>query len=236
MKNKILLETKEVSKAYGKGEGKTQALDNVSLDIYDGELLAILGSSGSGKSTLLNIIGGMDKPDSGEVLYLGENICEYNDKQYTNYRKDKVSFVFQSFNLIQELTAKENIALVAEGAEAKDDVAEALEVVGLSDKANNYPSELSGGEQQRVSIARALVKKSKILLCDEPTGALDDETGRQVLIELERLCRHYGKTIVLVTHTKEIASIADTVVHMRNGRIDDIYPNEIPKKAETIVW
>lgn len=236
MDKKILLEAKGLYKAYGTGEGKTIALKGVDLRIYQGELLVILGSSGSGKSTLLNMIGGMAKPTQGEIWVDGEDICRFNDRKMTSFRRDKVGFVFQSFNLIQELTAEENVAMTANKQENSNIVMDMLTLVGLAHKAKKYPSQLSGGEQQRVSIARALAKKSTFLLCDEPTGALDYETGKQVLMELESLTRKYGRTVVMVTHTKEIGNMADRVIRMQNGLVVSEYTNPHPAAAQTIVW
>lgn len=236
MEKKVIFEATDIFKQYGSGSGTTVALDHVSLKIYQGELLVILGSSGSGKSTLLNMIGGMDRPTSGAIYVDGANICDYSDKQLTAYRREKVGFVFQSFNLIQELTARENVALTADKSGSSVSVDNAFSMVGLSRKKNKYPSELSGGEQQRVSIARALAKKSDFLLCDEPTGALDYETGKQVLIELEALVRQYGKTVVFVTHTQEIATIADRVLRMRSGHIIEEIVNDKPACAADVEW
>lgn len=236
MEKKVIFEAKDLFKQYGSGSGTTVALDHVSLKIYQGELLVILGSSGSGKSTLLNMIGGMDRPTSGGIYIDGNNICNYSDKQLTTYRREKVGFVFQSFNLIQELTARENVALTADKSGQSVSIEDAFAIVGLSRKQNRYPSELSGGEQQRVSIARALAKKSDFLLCDEPTGALDYETGKQVLIELEALVRKYGKTVVFVTHTQEIGTIADRVLRMRSGHIIEEIINEVPASAADVEW
>lgn len=236
MDKKILLEAKGLYKSYGTGEGKTIALKGVDLRVYQGELLVILGSSGSGKSTLLNMIGGMAKPTRGEIWVDGEDICRFNDRKMTSFRRDKVGFVFQSFNLIQELTAEENVALTANKQENPNIVMDMLTLVGLAHKANKYPSQLSGGEQQRVSIARALAKKSTFLLCDEPTGALDYETGKQVLMELESLTRKYGRTVVMVTHTKEIGNMADRVLRMQNGLVVSECANPHPAAAQTIVW
>ncbi len=233
MEQKVLLEGQDIVKQYGSGMGMTTALKGVSLKIYEGELLVIVGSSGSGKSTLLNMIGGMDKPTSGKILINGRDITGYNDRKLTEYRKSKVGFVFQSFNLIQELTAKENVALTANKS---TDIDRVFSIVGLADKKKKYPSQLSGGEQQRVSIARALAKKSDFLLCDEPTGALDYETGKQVLIELEALVRKYGKTVVFVTHTQEIGTIADRVLRMRSGHIIEEIINEVPASAADVEW
>ena len=236
MAKKILLEAKDLYKSYGTGEGKTIALKGVDLRIYQGELLVILGSSGSGKSTLLNMIGGMAKPTRGEIWVDGEDICRFNDRKMTSFRRDKVGFVFQSFNLIQELTAEENVALTANKQENPNIVMDMLTLVGLAHKANKYPSQLSGGEQQRVSIARALAKKSTFLLCDEPTGALDYETGKQVLMELESLTRKYGRTVVMVTHTKEVGNMADRVIRLQNGSVVSECINEHPVAAQTITW
>ena len=236
MDKKILLDAKGLYKSYGTGDGETIALKGVDLRIYQGELLVILGSSGSGKSTLLNMIGGMAKPTRGEIWVDGENICQFNDRKMTAYRKDKIGFVFQSFNLIQELTAGENVALTANKQGNPNVVRDMLELVGLAHKIDKYPSQLSGGEQQRVSIARALAKKTAFLLCDEPTGALDYETGKQVLAELEALARNYGRTVVMVTHTKEIGNMADRVIRMQNGLIVSEQINEHPAAAQSIVW
>ena len=235
MSKKILLETIDLDKEYGEDEGKVVALNKVNLKVYDGELLVVLGSSGSGKSTLLNMLGGMDYPTRGKIICDNENICEYNDKNLTNYRKDKVGFVFQSFNLIQNLSAKENVEMALDKAD-KDKVEKVLKLVKLENKMDKYPKELSGGEQQRVSIARALVKDAPILLCDEPTGALDYETGKAILICLEELVRKYKKTIVLVTHTKEIGKMADRIVTMRNGKIVSTTINKTIKAAKSIEW
>lgn len=236
MDKKILLEAKGLYKSYGTGEGQTIALRGVDLRIYQGELLVILGSSGSGKSTLLNMIGGMAKPTRGEIWVDGEDICRFNDRKLTSFRRDKVGFVFQSFNLIQELTAEENVALTADKQDNPNIVMDMLTLVGLAHKAKKYPSQLSGGEQQRVSIARALAKKSAFLLCDEPTGALDFETGKQVLVELEALARKHGRTVVMVTHTKEIGNMADRVIRVQNGLVVSESTNPHPAAAQTIVW
>ncbi|MGM9550575.1 MAG: ABC transporter ATP-binding protein [Faecousia sp.] len=236
MDKKILLDARGLYKSYGTGDGETIALKGVDLRIYQDELLVILGSSGSGKSTLLNMIGGMAKPTRGEIWVDGENICQFNDRKMTAYRRDKIGFVFQSFNLIQELTAGENVALTADKQGNPNVVRDMLELVGLAHKIDKYPSQLSGGEQQRVSIARALAKKSTFLLCDEPTGALDFETGKQVLAELEALARKYGRTVVMVTHTKEISNMADRVIRMQNGLIVSEQINQHPVAAQSIVW
>ena len=234
--NQIILDAKGLEKTYGHGSGTVYALRNVSMQVRRGELLVILGSSGSGKSTLLNIIGGMDVPTSGRVLYGRHNICQMSDRKRTLYRKKKVGFVFQFFNLLQDLTAEENIALAA-GLSASDPaVTEVLEQVAMTHRRKNYPAQLSGGEQQRVSIARAPVKKADLLLCDEPTGALDYETGRQILITLERLVRKHGQTAVVVTHTTEIAKMADRVIRMRSGEIVAEWENLTPLAAERIEW
>ena len=234
-KNEVILRTVDLCKTYGKDEGKTIALDHVNLEIYKGELVVILGSSGSGKSTLLNMLGGVDTASSGKVLFNNENICEYNDYQLTKYRKDNIGFVFQSFNLIQTLTVKENISMALDKEnDAKID--EVLEIVSLPDKRDSYPSQLSGGQQQRVSIARALVKDAALLLCDEPTGALDYENGKNIIVKLEELSRIHHKTVVIVTHTKEIGEMADRVIVMRDSRISDVIVNEHPVSASLIEW
>lgn len=235
-KENIVLSAKHLKKTYGKGEAAVHALADVSLDIYEGELLAILGSSGSGKSTLLNMLGGMDQPDEGSITVGGKELAKMKDKELTRYRREDVGFVFQSFNLIAELTAKENVAITASAQKDKDIVRNMLELVGLGAKLNNYPMQMSGGEQQRVSIARALAKDPRLLLCDEPTGALDFETGKQILIALEKLVREHGKTVVIVTHTQEIGRMADRTIRMRSGKIIEQSVNEAPVSAELVEW
>ena len=233
---KVLLEAKDLRKTYGSGSGAVHALSSVSLNIYEGEFLAILGSSGSGKSTLLNMLGGMDKPDSGFVYFQGKEISRMNDRGRTDYRRKNVGFVFQSFNLIAELTVRENVALTADTSSDSHVVDHTLEMMGLAEKRDAYPSQLSGGQQQRVSIARALAKKSRLLLCDEPTGALDYETGKQILVQLEELVRVHGNTIVIVTHNQEIGKMADRTIRMRNGKIMEMTVNENPVSARDIEW
>lgn len=232
----IILSAKDLVKTYGKGEAAVQALGGVSLDIYEGELLAILGSSGSGKSTLLNMLGGMDRPDGGSITVGGRELRTMKDRELTGYRRDDVGFVFQSFNLIAELTARENVAMTAAASKGRDYVVKMLELVGLGRKLDSYPMQMSGGEQQRVSIARALAKDPKLLLCDEPTGALDYETGKQILIALEALVREHGKTVVIVTHTQEIGRMADRVIRMRSGKIIEQTVNDKPVSAELMEW
>lgn len=236
-KREILLEGIHLTKTYGEGDACVRALDDVSFHIHKGELTVILGSSGSGKSTLLNVIGGMAKPDSGQVLFgdLGD-IVSFGKKEQTSFRKDAVGFIFQFYNLIPELTVWENVALSADMVKAPRPVREVLETMGLSHRKDHYPSQLSGGEQQRVSIARALVKNAAFLLCDEPTGALDFHTGRQILIELEKLVREQGQTVVIVTHTMSISAIADRILKMRSGRIVEEIVNPQPVPAHTVEW
>ncbi len=232
----MLLSASSLCKTYGSGESAVYALSDVSLDIREGELLVILGSSGSGKSTLLNMLGGIDVPDSGSIIVEGRDLCGMKDQELTAYRRRDVGFVFQSFNLIAELTVYENISMTADVAEDPGAVEKAIALVGLAGKENSYPTQLSGGEQQRVSIARALAKNPRLLLCDEPTGALDYETGKQILIELESLARRHGRTVVVVTHTQEVGRMADRVIRMRSGRIIDEQENEAPVPAESIEW
>ena len=234
--NKLLLHAHRLRKTYGAGENAVKALDGVSLEIYRGELLAILGSSGSGKSTLLNMLGGMDRPDRGSIHYQGKKISRLNDRGLTDYRYRNIGFIFQSFNLIAELTVWENVALTADFSQGADIVDRTLEIVGIRDKRDAYPSQLSGGQQQRTSIARALAGQSSLLLCDEPTGALDYATGKQILVQLEMLARQHGKTVVIVTHTQEIGKMADRVIRMKDGRIIEETVNDHPIPAESIEW
>ncbi|MBR3739883.1 MAG: ABC transporter ATP-binding protein [Clostridia bacterium] len=232
----ILLRAKGLIKTYGAGQSAVKALNDVSLEIRKGELLVILGSSGSGKSTLLNMLGGMDKPDRGSIRFRGKEISRLNDRGLTAYRRKKIGFVFQSFNLIAELTVKENVALTADTSHDLNIVERTLEMLGLKEKQNSYPSQLSGGQQQRTAIARALAGRSDLLLCDEPTGALDYETGKQILVQLEALSRQHGKTVVIVTHTQEIGKMADRVLRMKDGKIIEITENDQPIPAERIEW
>ena len=232
---KTILKLENLTKEYGKGDAKTIALNQVTLDLYEGEFLVVLGSSGSGKSTLLNMIGAMDLPTSGDVLFDGASIVSMNKKKRCEYRRNHIGFIFQNFNLITDLTALENVLMTASFSKNKDAKA-SLEAVGLEDKLYSYPKELSGGQQQRVSIARALVKDSKILLCDEPTGALDSVSEKVILKLLLECKNEYNKTIVLVTHKQEIAELADRVVIMKNGQVIEDKINERPKTLEEIVW
>ena len=231
-----LLRAEALHKSYGAGQYAVKALDDVDLEIKRGELLVILGSSGSGKSTLLNMLGGMDRPDSGSIRFRGKDISRLNDKGMTDYRRRSVGFIFQSFNLIAELTVRENVALTADTSRDARIVDHMLDMLGLSDKKNSYPSQLSGGQQQRTAIARALAGRADLLLCDEPTGALDYDTGKQILIQLEALAREQGKTVVIVTHTQEIGKMADRVIRMRDGRIIAEVENREPIPAESIEW
>ena len=232
-----LLEIKNLKKYYGKGESQVKALDDVSFDVYKGEMLVLLGNSGCGKSTLLNIIGGMDSPTDGQVLLNGEDITHYSDKELTKYRKEKIGFIFQFYNLLPDLTALENVRMSLEGKDTEHLGEKTLELVGLGDnKMKQYPSQMSGGEQQRVSIARALVKGADIILCDEPTGALDDKTGRKILELLQDIVRKQGQTMVIVTHTTPIASMANRIITLRNGKVEKEKVNEHPLDAKDIEW
>ena len=229
-----LLKCNNLIKIYGEGEGSTYALNDVSLDISLGEFVVILGESGSGKSTLLNMIGGIDRPNSGNVLFMEEDITKYNDKKLTNYRRDSIGFVYQFFNLLDELNVIQNVSLAKKGKD-KEKAIELLAKMGMDKKKNKYPKQLSGGEQQRVSIARALNKDLKLLLCDEPTGALDNKSGKAVLKLIEEI-HNEGKTIILVTHTKKISLMANRIITMKDGKIISNEINSNPKASEEIDW
>lgn len=218
------------------GEVTVKALEDVSFQIEKGEFIVILGPSGSGKSTLLNIIGGMDTPSEGKVYFNNELITNMKDKELTYYRRNKIGFVFQFYNLMGTLTAKENVELAAELCENTIDVGEVMEAVGLGDRADHFPSQMSGGEQQRVAIARAVAKNPQILLCDEPTGALDFETGIQILKVLKDVNTKYKNTVMVITHNASIAQMADKVIKMRSGKITEVIVNENPLPAERIEW
>lgn len=235
-KRKTLIKINGISKNYYMGDIVVEALKEESVEIYEGELVVILGASGSGKSTLLNLLGGMDQATSGVIHINGRDLSKANDNDLTKYRRKDVGFIFQFYNLIPDLTAKENIALAADLASDPMNVDEALKEVGLFDKKNHFPAQLSGGEQQRISIARAIVKKPKVLLCDEPTGALDYKTGKIILSMLEKIAREKNNTVVIVTHNSNFAAIADRVIKMRSGEIIEIINNPEPVSAENIEW
>ena len=226
-----MIELKGVRKSYGSNE----VLKGVDLRIEEQDYLVILGASGSGKSTLLNILSGLEKPDQGEVLYDGENIASLSESQLTKFRKNQVAFIFQQYYLLQELTVVQNVKMGAHLAKNQDYLP-IIEAMGLKEKIHQYPSELSGGEQQRVAIARALAKKPKVLFLDEPTGALDEATGRQILSYIAQMKKELGFTLVMVTHNEHIAQLANTVVRVNSGQIQDITVNEEPKRVEEIGW
>lgn len=233
---KALIEFKDVKKHYQVGEVKIEALRGIDFTINEGEFVVILGASGAGKSTILNLLGGMDKVTSGEIIVSGENIADYNDKKLTLFRREKVGFIFQFYNLITNLNALENVEFASAIKKYALSSKEVLDKVGLSDRAYNFPSQLSGGEQQRVAIARAVAKNPLLLLCDEPTGALDDETGRSVLGLLQFLNKDMGTTVILITHNVAIAQMANKVIHVRNGLIDDIQYARVGKDIAEITW
>ena len=226
-----MIELKGVRKSYGANE----VLKGIDLGIGEQDYLVILGASGSGKSTLLNILSGLEKPDQGEVLYDGTNIASLSESQLTKFRKDNIAFIFQQYYLLQELTVEQNVKMGAHLAKNQDYLP-IVEAMGLKEKLHQYPSELSGGEQQRVAIARALAKKPKILFLDEPTGALDEATGRQILSYIAQMKKELGFTLVMVTHNEHIAQLANTVVRVNSGQIQDITVNEEPKSVEEIGW
>lgn len=231
-----IVEFQNVSRVYTSGEHELRALDGVDLSLEEGKFVVILGPSGAGKSTLLNLLGGLDSPTSGKIVVCGKDISTLSNNELADYRAETVGFVFQFYNLIPTLTVHENVALVKEITREPLSATKMLSEVGLADHAKNFPSELSGGEQQRVSIARALAKNPKILLCDEPTGALDSETGVLVLKLLLRMAREYGKTIVIVTHNQNIAKMADTVIRVKNGKVISVTEQENPASADDIDW
>ncbi|MGT2756116.1 ABC transporter ATP-binding protein [Streptococcus ovuberis] len=230
------IEVKQSSKYYGKGDSRIVANHNVTFDIEKGELVIILGSSGAGKSTLLNILGGMDTNDEGQVIIDGVDIAQFNAHERTNYRRDDVGFVFQFYNLVANLTAKENVELASEIVKDAMDPVDVLEKVGLGKRLNHFPAQLSGGEQQRVSIARAVAKRPKILLCDEPTGALDYQTGKQVLQILQDMSRKEGATVIIVTHNSALAPIADRVIQMRDATVKAIKTNPYPQDIANLEY
>lgn len=230
-----MIEVKEISKFYGSGESRFQVLKNINLKIEDGDFAVILGASGSGKSTLLNVMSGLERPENGQVIYGEKDITALSDSRLTEFRKENIGFIFQQYYLLPNMNVAKNVKMGADLAENKDYKA-VIEAVGLKDKLRKYPNELSGGEQQRVSVARALAKKPKVLFLDEPTGALDEQTGRQVLDYICKLQKQYSFTIVMVTHNLNIAEMAKTVIKMNSGNISEIYTNETRKTAYEIGW
>ena len=231
-----LIEFKNVTKTYFTGLHTINALDGASFAIEKGEFVVVLGPSGAGKSTLLNLLGGMEIVTDGEIIVDGNNIAAYNDKKMTKYRASEVGFVFQFYNLIPTLTALENIELIDDICKNSVEASKVLEEVGLLDHRHQFPSQLSGGEQQRVSIARAIAKNPKMLLCDEPTGALDSETGVQILTLLQNLSRAQNKTVIIVTHNAALAEAADKIIKVKNGKIKEIIINENPKSVSEVQW
>lgn len=227
---------RDVYKRYKMGEITINASDGISFDIEKGELAIVLGPSGSGKTTVLNMLGGMDTIDSGSVVVDGNDIARYSRKELITYRRYEIGFIFQFYNLIQNLTAKENVELAAQTCKDYIPADEILEQVGLGNRMSNFPAQLSGGEQQRVAIARALAKKPKLLLCDEPTGALDYNTGKMILKLLQDTCRSRGMTVILVTHNSAIAPMADRVINLKNSKVREITVNDAPTPVEDIEW
>ena len=230
------IEVKKINKTYKMGEVLIKAIEDISFEIEKGELVVILGPSGAGKTTVLNILGGMDTIDSGSIIIDGKDISKYNKKQLTNYRRHDIGFVFQFYNLVGNLTALENVSLASQICKKPKDSEETLKNVGLEDRINHFPAQLSGGEQQRVSIARALAKNPKLLLCDEPTGALDSKTGKLILELLQKTCHNSNMTTIIITHNAVISDIADKVIKIKNGRVKDIVINKHPKLVEEIDW
>lgn len=227
---------KNVTKRYRMGEVTITAADGVSFSVNKGEFCIVLGQSGAGKTTVLNILGGMDGCDEGQVMVDGEDIARYSPRRLIGYRRDDIGFVFQFYNLMQNLTALENVELAAQICRNPLDARDVLRQVGLGDRLDNFPAQLSGGEQQRVSIARALAKNPKLLLCDEPTGALDDKTGRAILSLLQDTCRKQGMTVIVITHNSAVAPMADRVVQLRSGKVVGDVHNENPVPVEQIEW
>lgn len=231
-----VFEIRGVTKVYDMGEVHVHALRSIDLDLYAGELVVLLGASGSGKSTLLNILGGLDTATAGRVLYRGEDLTQADDRRLTEYRRFHVGFIFQFYNLIPSLTARENVAIVTEIARDPMEPEAALDLVGLSDRVDHFPAQLSGGQQQRVAIARAIAKRPAVLLCDEPTGALDSQTGVIVLSALERVNRELGTTTVIITHNVAQSRMAERVIHLSDGLVTEIERNPSPTPAKELSW
>ena len=231
-----ILKIDKIEKYYGNKSSLTKAIDNLSFDVEKGEFVVIVGPSGAGKTTVLNILGGMDTASSGRILVDGANITGYNERQLTSYLRDDIGFVFQFYNLVPNLTAKENVELALQICKDPLDAKQVLCEVGLGDRLDNFPAQLSGGEQQRVSIARALAKNPKLLLCDEPTGALDYNTGKAILKLLQDMCREKGMTVIVITHNSALAPMADRLIKIKNGKVSSMITNENPVSIDEIEW
>ena len=236
MAEKDFVKLKNVTKIYQMGEVQIRAVDGIDFSIDKGEFVVVVGPSGAGKTTVLNILGGMDKASGGEVLVDGKDIAGYSQKQLTGYRRNDIGFVFQFYNLVPNLTALENVELALQISRNPLDAKTVMQEVGLGDRLNNFPAQLSGGEQQRVSIARALAKNPKLLLCDEPTGALDYQTGKAILKLLQDMCRERGMTVIVITHNSALTPMADRVIRIKNGKVSKMYLNENPEPIENIEW
>ncbi len=226
----------DITKIYKMGEVEIRAVDRISFSIQKGEFVVIVGPSGAGKTTVLNILGGMDTATDGKLIVDGEDITSYNSRKLTGYRREDIGFVFQFYNLVPNLTALENVELALQICKDPLDAKEVLEDVGLGDRLDNFPAQLSGGEQQRVSIARALAKNPKLLLCDEPTGALDYNTGKAILKLLQNMCRERGMTVIVITHNQALAPMADRLIHIKNGQVSKMELNENPMSIDEIEW
>ena len=233
---KEFVKVQDITKTYKMGEVEIHAVDHISFSIEQGELVVIVGPSGAGKTTVLNILGGMDTATSGTLYVDGKDITAYNSKQLTGYRRDDIGFVFQFYNLVPNLTALENVELALQISKDPLDAQAVLDEVGLGERKNNFPAQLSGGEQQRVSIARALAKNPKLLLCDEPTGALDYNTGKSILKLLQNMCREKGMTVIIITHNQALAPMADRLIHIKNGQVARMESNENPTSIDEIEW
>ena len=230
------IELKNVVKSYTMGDVTIYANNGVNFKVNKGEFTVIVGASGAGKTTILNMLGGMDTPTSGTILVDGHNIATYDDKQLTDYRRDDIGFVFQFYNLVQNLTALENVELASQISKDPLNSLDILERVGFGERKDNFPAQLSGGEQQRVAIARAIAKNPKLLLCDEPTGALDYQTGKSILGLLRSMCDNYGMTVIVITHNSALAPMADQVIHLKNGKVERQEYNEHPESIDNIEW
>lgn len=225
-----------VKKTYRVGDVEINASDGVDFEVNKGEFVVIVGPSGAGKTTILNLLGGMDKATSGQILVDGQDVAKYSERQLTQYRRDDIGFVFQFYNLVQNLTALENVELATQISKNPLDVRMVLERVGLNKRLDNFPAQLSGGEQQRVAIARAIAKNPKLLLCDEPTGALDYQTGKAILGLLREMCDKYAMTVIVITHNSALAPMADRIIHLKNGQVASMNINEHPKSIAEIEW